>query len=93
MNIVYSPADLVAAKTFYNHKIKDNEKSGLEVGQQRIAYALSEEFHAVCMDKKEILQAEIQACKKLLKYTSSISERAAIEKDTSDLMMALDFLS
>lgn len=45
------------------------------------------------MDKKEILQAEIQACKKILKYTSSNSERAAIEKEISDLMMALDLLS
>ncbi|HEX2556800.1 MAG TPA: hypothetical protein VHK86_00625 [Nitrososphaera sp.] len=45
------------------------------------------------MDKKDILEAEIQGCEKLLKYASEESTRAVIEKEIMELRMALDMLT
>ncbi len=79
MNIVYPQESPVTAKT-----------CGCQ-NRQRVTYAFTEEFHSVCMDKKDIIQAEIEACEKLLKY-SSMSEKAVIEKEISELKTALDLM-
>jgi hypothetical protein len=82
MNIVCPQSDVVIAKTC----------GCREMGKQRVAYALSWEFHSLCMDKKDLLQAEIQACEKLLKYATSDSERRVIEKEIAELGMVLDLM-
>jgi len=79
MNIAYRQENPVTAKTC---GCRD---------RQRVTYAFTEEFHSVCMDKKDIIRAEIEACEKLLKY-SSMSEKAVIEKEISDLKTALDLM-
>lgn len=45
------------------------------------------------MDKKYIIQAEIEACERLLKYAINDSERAIIEKEIAELKAALDLMS
>lgn len=60
--------------------------------KQGVTYAFSEEFHSLCMDKNDILQAEIKACEKLLKYTRTDSERAVVEKEIEELKTALDLM-
>ena len=45
------------------------------------------------MDKKAIVEAEIQACEKLLKYAPNESERSVVEKEITELRMALDLLT
>lgn len=62
-----------------------------ETGKQRVAYALSGDFHSLCMDKKDVLQAEIQACEKLLRFASD-SEKRVIEKEIAELRMVLDLM-
>jgi hypothetical protein len=88
MNIVCVPPDpLVAAKTC------GCKNSGSDV-RQKVTYAFSQEFHSLCIDKKEILQAQIEACQKLLRSSMlSVSERSAVEKEIEQLTMALDLLS
>ena len=44
------------------------------------------------MDKKYIIQAEIEACERLFKYAINDSERAVIEKEISELKSALDLM-
>jgi hypothetical protein len=60
--------------------------------RQRVIYAFSEEFHSLCMDKNDIVQAEIEACEKLLKYTRTESERVVVEKEIDELKTALDLM-
>jgi len=61
--------------------------------KQSVTYNFSESFHSLCLDKKDILEAEIQGCEKLLKYASEESTRAVIEKEIMVLRMALDMLT
>jgi hypothetical protein len=84
MNIFSSEEpDLVIAKTC--------GRTGKET--QKVTYAFSESFHSLCLDKKEMMQAEIEACERLLKYATNEPERAVIEKEITELRMALDFLT
>jgi hypothetical protein len=60
---------------------------------QRVSYAYAHAYHSLCLDKKDILTAEIQACERLLKFTANESERFAVEKEIVELRMALDLLT
>lgn len=82
MNVVYLEENPMIAKTC-GCKEKD---------RQKITYAFSEEFHSLCMDKTYIIQAEIEACERLLKYAINDSERVVIEKEIAELKAALDLM-
>jgi hypothetical protein len=82
MNVVYLPENPIIAKTC----------GSKEKNRQKVAYAFSENFHSLCMDKKYIIQAEIEACERLLKYAMSGSESAMIEKEITELKAALDLM-
>ncbi|MEO9294703.1 MAG: hypothetical protein ABI347_03790 [Nitrososphaera sp.] len=60
---------------------------------QRIIYSFSNPEHALGMDKKDIIMAEMEACERLLKYVRDESERKAAEKEIAELRMALDLLT
>lgn len=81
MNIVYARPSLVTAKT-----------CGCDEKRQ-VAYAFSAEPHSLCMDKKDVLEAQITACERLLKYTKDASEKSTVEKEIAELKMALDLLA
>jgi len=81
MNVVYPQENIVIAKTC---GCKESNK---------VTYAFSEEFHALCMDKKDIIQAEIKACEKLVKHATSETERTVIEKEIAELRTALDLMT
>lgn len=80
MNIANPMSNVVIAKTCGCKK-------------NRVTYAFSDEFHSLCMDKKDVLEAQIQACERLLKYTRDISERSAVENEIAELRMALDLMT
>jgi hypothetical protein len=82
MNVVHPQENVVIAKTC---GCKENNRN-------KVTYAFSEEFHSLCMDKKDIIHAEIGACEKLLKYATGGSEKAVIEKEIADLKIALDLM-
>jgi hypothetical protein len=80
MNIVYPESAAVLAKTC---RYKDKRK---------VAYTFADESHNICMDKKDIIQAEIEACEKLSRYVIDESERAVVAKEIAELKTALDLL-
>jgi hypothetical protein len=83
MNIVYLEENPITARTCCCR----------EKNRQKVTYAFSQEFHSLCMDKKYIIQAEIEACERLSKYAINYSERAIIEKEIAELKAALDLMS
>ena len=82
MNIIYLEENPVTAKTC----------GCKEKNRQKVTYAFSEESHSLCMDKKYIIQAEIEAGERLLKYAINGSEKAVIEKEIAELKIALDLM-
>jgi len=83
MNIVYPEENPITARTC----------GCREKNRQKVTYAFSQEFHSLCMDMKYIIQAEMEACERLLKYAINDSERAIIEKEIAELKAALDLMS
>ena len=80
MNVSYSPFNLIA-KTC---GCKDNN---------RVSYLFLEEPHALCIDKKDLLEAQIYACETLLKYTKDDIDRSTVRKEIEELRMARDLMA
>jgi len=59
---------------------------------KRVAYKFMDGFHSLCLDKKDILLAEIGACEMLLRACHDEVDRNAVEKEIAELKMALDLM-
>ena len=58
----------------------------------RVAYKFMDGFHILCLDKKDIVLAEIEACEVLLRACNDEGDRIAIDKEISELKMVLDLM-
>jgi hypothetical protein len=76
-----------------NESVVIAKTCGCKNAGRRVTYAFVDQAHALCLDKKDIIQAEIVACEKLSKYAIEESDRKAVEKEISELRMALDLLT
>jgi hypothetical protein len=82
MNIVKAEQPiLIEAKTSGNHKRKS------------ISYHFIESSHILCLDKIEIILAQIQACERLLKYAKDEVDLTIIKKEILELKFALDLIN
>ncbi len=59
---------------------------------KRIAYYFVEPTHTLCLDKVDIILAQIQACERLLKYTKDKTDVSAIKKEILELKFTLDLI-
>jgi hypothetical protein len=60
--------------------------------QKRVAYKFMDGFHSLCLDKRDILLAEIGACEMLLRACHDEADKNAVEKEIAELKMALDLM-
>jgi hypothetical protein len=81
MNIGYSEV---------NH-ILDAKTCGCKTSG-RVAYSFVHTYHALSLDRKEILIAELEACERLLKYADE-QEGRIVNKEIADLKLALDLMA
>jgi hypothetical protein len=91
MNIVNTEIPFrVRAKTcsHCNDGNKENNSNG-----KKVTYSFIDGYHSLCLDKKDIISAETEACERLLKYTVDEIYRKAIEIEMAELKMALDLMS
>ena len=64
---------------------KYNEKTS-------VIYSVAELQHNFCIDKKEIIIEQIKAWENLSRYTTNKSDSLALEREISELKLALDIL-
>jgi hypothetical protein len=83
MNISYAevPLKVVAKTCRYNQKQND-----------KVTYSFMEGFHSLCLDKKDIVSAELEACQRLLKCTLDEVEKKTIEREIAELKMTFDLM-
>ena len=55
------------------------------VNKRRIVYSFNEPAHSMCIDRKQLILSQIQACKILLKHTVDKLELCMIEKEIDEL--------
>ena len=84
MNIVDSEVPLVmVAKT-----CGCNDSKG-----KKVIYIFVDSYYTLCIDKKDILLAELAACQRCLKGdTLNEDEKSTLETEISELKMALDLI-
>jgi hypothetical protein len=58
-----------------------------------VTYLFIDSYHTLCLDKKDIITAEIEACNRLSKYTRDEIDRKAIEREIAELKMSLDLIN
>ena len=61
--------------------------------KKNITYSFIESSHSLCIDRREIILAQIQACERLLKYVKEEIDLRIIEKEISELKLAQDLIS
>jgi hypothetical protein len=61
----------------------------LQRENQKVTYAFVDSSHCLCLDKKDIIWAELEECQKLLKYAMYAADNKAIEKEMVGLKMTL----
>lgn len=62
------------------------------VHKRKIAYSTVDLHHALYINKKDILLAQINACELLYKYTADIFDINVLKKEISDLKLMLDLM-
>ena len=82
MNIAQTEADVdIIAKT-----------CGCKDKKRKITYSFVDSYHSLCRDKRDIILSEIQACERLLKYTTDENDKTIIEKEIAELKLTLDLI-
>jgi hypothetical protein len=59
----------------------------------RVAYTFVQTYHTLCLDKKDILVAEIEACEHLWNYATESRDKEAAGKELVELRMTLDLMT
>jgi hypothetical protein len=85
MNIIDSEMPVLLTAKTCGCKEQENTR--------RVTYSFIDSYHGLCHDKKDIIQAELEACRKLLKYTIDTLDKKIIEREVEELKMTLDLLS
>jgi hypothetical protein len=66
---------------------------GCKKNKRIVTYQLIDSYHSLCLDKKDIIYAELEACERLLKYAVRDGDKNTVESEIRELKMALDFLT
>lgn len=80
--------------------IADSENSVIIIAKtygcsekRKISYAFSQGYHDLCLDKKDIVSAQLEACERLLKYAIEQNDKVTLEQEIKELKMALDLMT
>ena len=82
MNIIENEIPyLVEAKT-----------SGCKERGKRVSYYFLEPSHSLCLEKSELVLAQIQACERLSRYSKEEEESDVLKEEIAKLRLALDLI-
>ena len=66
---------------------------GCKTNKRKVTYAFLSENHSLCLDKKDVISGQLEACEKLSKYANDENDKLAIEREIRELRMALDLMT
>ena len=61
--------------------------------KNKVTYEFIDSYHNLCLDKKDIIYAEIEASDTLLKHVWDEGDKKTIESEIAELKMTFDLLS
>ena len=66
---------------------------GCKEKNMKVTYFFIDSCHTLCLDKKDIIYAEIKACNRLSRYTRDEIGKKVIEREIAELKMSLDLIN
>ncbi|MDQ4013690.1 MAG: hypothetical protein M3146_08210 [Thermoproteota archaeon] len=82
MNVTDTESPTILAKT-----------CGCKEKYLKVTYFFIDSCHSLCLDKKDLIYAEIEACNRLSKYTRDEIDKKVIDKEIAELKMSLDLIN
>jgi hypothetical protein len=82
MNVTDTESPTILAKT-----------CGCKEKHLKVTYFFIDSCHSLCLDKKDLIYAEIEACDRLSRYTRDEIDKKVIEKEIAELKMSLDLIN
>jgi hypothetical protein len=59
----------------------------------KVTYFFIDSCYSLCLDKKDLIYAEIEACNRLSRYTRDEIDKKVIEKEIAELKLSLDLIN
>ena len=66
---------------------------GCKSSKRKVTYSFLSDTHSLCLDRKDLMTAQLEACNKLVKYATDENDKNAVEKEINELKMALDLMT
>jgi hypothetical protein len=66
---------------------------GCKEEEIKVTYFFIDSCHTLCLDKRDIIFAQIEACNKLSRYTRDENDKKAIEREIAELKMSIDLIN
>jgi hypothetical protein len=82
MNVTDTESPTILAKT-----------CGCKEKYLKVTYFFIDACHSLCLDKKDLIYAEIEACNRLSRYSRDEMDKKIIEKEIAELKMSLDLIN
>jgi hypothetical protein len=86
MNIAESEVPVKVVAKICGCKEKSNNAG------RKVTYSLIDDYHNLCIDKKDIISAKLEACERILKRTTDEIDKKIIETEIAELKMTLDLM-
>ncbi|VFJ13168.1 hypothetical protein [Candidatus Nitrosocosmicus franklandus] len=72
--------------------IVEAKTSGWKERGKSVSYHFLEPSHSVCMEKSDLMLAQIQACERLLRYAKDEEDINILKEEVTKLRLALDLI-
>ena len=66
---------------------------GCQSNKRKVTYSFLNESHSLCLDRKDLINAQLEACTKLINYATDDDDRNAVEKEINELKLTLDLMT
>jgi hypothetical protein len=60
---------------------------------RKVTYEFIDDYYSTCIDKRDVIIAQLQACEKLLNYSKDENDKSVIRTEMEELKMILDLIS
>jgi hypothetical protein len=71
----------------------NNRTCGCKERSRKVTYSFIDAYHSLCLDKKDLVLAELEEWTKLLKYAIQETDKKTTEREIFELKTAIDLMN
>jgi hypothetical protein len=66
---------------------------GCKSNRRKVTYSILNESHGLCLDRKDLVMAQLDACNRLKRHATGEIDRKTVENEIFELKMTLDLMT